>query len=104
MSIRTPSTSVFRPKGGIDQSVLQENKALVADINRRKILSGAVSLGALSMLTGWRRHQPEQRAGRAARRFGVERPRAGVPVPAEPPCPDLPGIDGGQAAALQCLL
>ena len=52
MSIRTPTTSIFRPKGGIDQSVLQENKALVADINRRKILTGAVSLGALSMLTG----------------------------------------------------
>jgi DMSO/TMAO reductase YedYZ molybdopterin-dependent catalytic subunit len=52
MSIRTPTTSIFRPKGGIDQSVLQENKALVAEINRRKILTGAVSLGALSMLTG----------------------------------------------------
>ena len=52
MSIRTPSTSIFRPKAGIDQSVLEENKALVKDINRRKILTGAVSLGALSFLTG----------------------------------------------------
>jgi DMSO/TMAO reductase YedYZ molybdopterin-dependent catalytic subunit len=52
MSLRTPSTSVFRPKRGIDQSVLEENKRLVKTINRRKILRGAVSLGALSMLTG----------------------------------------------------
>jgi DMSO/TMAO reductase YedYZ molybdopterin-dependent catalytic subunit len=52
MSIRTPSSSFFRPKGGIDQSVLEENKRLVETINRRKVLRGAISLGALSMLTG----------------------------------------------------
>ena len=44
--------SLFRPKRGIDQSVLEENKRLVETINRRKVLRGAVSLGALSMLTG----------------------------------------------------
>ena len=52
MSIRTPSPSIFRPAAGIDQSVLQENKALLQEIDRRKILRGAVSLGALTMLTG----------------------------------------------------
>ena len=52
MSLRTPSSSIFRPKRGIDQSVLEENKQLVDTINRRKVLRGAVSLGALSMLTG----------------------------------------------------
>jgi len=52
MSIRTPSPSIFRPKRAIDQSVLEENKKLVEDINRRKLLRGAVSLGALSLLTG----------------------------------------------------
>jgi len=52
MSLRTPSSSIFRPKRGIDQSVLEENKRLVETINRRKVLRGAVSLGALSMLTG----------------------------------------------------
>lgn len=52
MSIGTPSPSLHRPPGGIDQSVLAENKALLADIDRRKLLSGAVSLGALTMLTG----------------------------------------------------
>jgi hypothetical protein len=49
---KAPSPSIFRPKGGIDQSVLNEHKALVEEINRRKILRGAVSLGALTMLTG----------------------------------------------------
>jgi len=49
---KAPSRSFFRPKGGVDQSVLEEHKALVEDINRRKILRGAVSLGALTMLTG----------------------------------------------------
>jgi DMSO/TMAO reductase YedYZ molybdopterin-dependent catalytic subunit len=52
MSIKTPSPSIFRPKGGIDQSVLDEHKTLVEDINRRRILRGTVSLGALTMLTG----------------------------------------------------
>ena len=52
MSIKTPSSSIFRPKGGVDQSVLREHKALIEEIDRRKILRGAVSLGALTMLTG----------------------------------------------------
>ena len=52
MSNRSPSPSVFRPAKGIDQSVLEENRALVADINRRNLLRGGISLGALSLLTG----------------------------------------------------
>jgi DMSO/TMAO reductase YedYZ molybdopterin-dependent catalytic subunit len=52
MSARTPSPSIFRPKGGIDQSILEANKELIAKIDRRKVLRGAVSLGALTMLTG----------------------------------------------------
>jgi len=52
MSIRTPSSSIFRPKRAVDQSVLEENKKLIEEIDRRKLLRGAVSLGALSMLTG----------------------------------------------------
>jgi len=52
MPIKTPSPSIFRPKGGVDQSILHEHKALIAEIDRRKILRGAVSLGALTMLTG----------------------------------------------------
>ena len=50
--IRTPSPSFFRPKQGIDQTVLKENKKLIEELDRRKLLRGAVSLGALTMLTG----------------------------------------------------
>ena len=52
MPIRTPSRSVFRPKQGIDQRVLDDHKKLIETIDRRKLLRGAVSLGALTMLTG----------------------------------------------------
>jgi DMSO/TMAO reductase YedYZ molybdopterin-dependent catalytic subunit len=50
--IRTPSPSIFRPKRKIDRSVLAENRALVEKIDRRGVLRGALSLGALSLLTG----------------------------------------------------
>ena len=52
MTIRTPSRSIFRPEKGIDQSVLDDHKKLIASIDRRKLLRGAMSLGALTMLTG----------------------------------------------------
>ena len=52
MPNRSPSPSVFRPANGVDQSVLEESRALIADIDRRNLLRGAVSLGALSLLTG----------------------------------------------------
>ena len=50
--IRTPSPSIFRPKRRVDQGILREHKALIETINRRNVLRGALSLGALSMLTG----------------------------------------------------
>ncbi len=50
--IRTPSPSVFRPKTKIDRSVLAENRALVETINRRGVLRGTLSLGALALLGG----------------------------------------------------
>jgi DMSO/TMAO reductase YedYZ molybdopterin-dependent catalytic subunit len=50
------SRSLFRPKKPIDQRVLTNDRKLVRDlnhnINRRGLLRGAVSLGALTMLTG----------------------------------------------------
>jgi DMSO/TMAO reductase YedYZ molybdopterin-dependent catalytic subunit len=49
---KSPSSSIFRPKTGIDQSVLDDNKKLIADINRRNLLRGTLSVGALTMLTG----------------------------------------------------
>ena len=50
--LRPPSRSIFRPKDGIDQSVMHNNADLVDKITRRNVLRGAISLGALSMLTG----------------------------------------------------
>ena len=44
--------SAMRPEKAIDQSPLLENRHLITEIERRKFLSGAVSLGALTMLTG----------------------------------------------------
>ena len=52
MALRTPTPSLFRPRAGISQAAIEENRALVRDINRRNLLRGAVSLGALSLLTG----------------------------------------------------
>lgn len=50
--IRSRTASRFRPTLQPDQSLLVENRKLVAEIDRRKLLRGAMSLGALSFLTG----------------------------------------------------
>jgi len=50
--VRPKSSSVFRPAGGIDQRPLLEHEDLVQSIERRNLLRGAVSLGALTMLSG----------------------------------------------------
>jgi DMSO/TMAO reductase YedYZ molybdopterin-dependent catalytic subunit len=50
--LRTRTPSIFRPNKPIDQGVLREHRALVKDINRRNVLRGTLSLGALTLLTG----------------------------------------------------
>src|SRR5215471_12596549 len=50
MRIRTPL--LFRPRLTVDRTALKESRALVADFNRRGVLRGALTLGALSLLTG----------------------------------------------------
>ncbi|HEY1978600.1 MAG TPA: molybdopterin-dependent oxidoreductase [Xanthobacteraceae bacterium] len=50
LTTRTPS--IFRPRKSIDQRAMKENRTLVEDINRRGVLRGALSLGALTLLTG----------------------------------------------------
>jgi DMSO/TMAO reductase YedYZ molybdopterin-dependent catalytic subunit len=52
MAIRPRTLSLFRPPHSIDQSPLAENRKLLDDIDRRGLIRGAVSLGALTMLTG----------------------------------------------------
>jgi len=49
MPLKPLSPSIFRPQGGVDQRVLTEHKALVEAIDRRRILRGALSLGALKV-------------------------------------------------------
>src|SRR6202166_4269226 len=52
MSIRTRTPSLFRPRKSIYQGVLTQHRTFLDDINRRNVLRGAISLGALSLLTG----------------------------------------------------
>jgi DMSO/TMAO reductase YedYZ molybdopterin-dependent catalytic subunit len=52
MSIRPRTLSLFRPRRPIDQRVLTADRKLIADIDRRGLFRGALSLGALTMLTG----------------------------------------------------
>ena len=50
--LRTPSPSRFRPHRSVDQAVLKENRELLDEIDRRGVLRGTLSLGALTLLTG----------------------------------------------------
>ena len=52
MASEKPARSLMRPVNPIEQSVLHENRKLIASIERRTLLRGGVSLGALTMLTG----------------------------------------------------
>ena len=52
MSLRAPLLSIFRPQHPIDQTVLAENRKLLDNIDRRHVLKGTLSLGALTLLTG----------------------------------------------------
>jgi DMSO/TMAO reductase YedYZ molybdopterin-dependent catalytic subunit len=44
--------SAFRPAKPVDAGILDNHKKLVTEIDRRKILRGSLTLGALTMLTG----------------------------------------------------
>jgi DMSO/TMAO reductase YedYZ molybdopterin-dependent catalytic subunit len=52
MGRRNRIPSLFRPKQPIDQSVLTVDRPLIDSVNRRSVLRGAVSLGALTLLSG----------------------------------------------------
>src|SRR3984893_7633521 len=52
MGIRPLSGSQFRPARPIDQSLLAESKARIERIDRRNVLRGSLSLGALTLLGG----------------------------------------------------
>jgi DMSO/TMAO reductase YedYZ molybdopterin-dependent catalytic subunit len=52
MTIIRPAGSPNRPQGGVDQSALVEHRKLIEGIERRALLRGSLSLGALTLLTG----------------------------------------------------
>lgn len=52
MDDNTSSGKIVRPSRRIDQSILEENRTLLRSIERRTLLRGGISLGALTMLTG----------------------------------------------------
>jgi DMSO/TMAO reductase YedYZ molybdopterin-dependent catalytic subunit len=52
MSTDTRMSSVMRPERPVDQSLLVEKRELVHSIERRALLRGGISLGALTLLTG----------------------------------------------------
>jgi len=52
MTQRRRIPSLFRPQKALDEGVLTENRAFIDDINRRGVLRGSISLGALTLLSG----------------------------------------------------
>ena len=72
MAIHTPTRSIFRPPGGTAQTALKDNRALVEDINRRKLLRGAVSLWRAVVADRLRCERFFDRAIDVARRFRLE--------------------------------
>jgi DMSO/TMAO reductase YedYZ molybdopterin-dependent catalytic subunit len=50
--IRTPSSSIFRPRKGVKQDIIRDGRHLMHGVDRRGFLRGSLSLGALTFLTG----------------------------------------------------
>jgi DMSO/TMAO reductase YedYZ molybdopterin-dependent catalytic subunit len=52
MSIRIRTPSPFLARKSVDRIALKQTRTLVEDFNRRRVLRGALTLGALTVLTG----------------------------------------------------
>jgi DMSO/TMAO reductase YedYZ molybdopterin-dependent catalytic subunit len=52
MLLRPKTVSRFRPKNAPDADILAEHRPVIREINRRGILRGGLTLGALPLLTG----------------------------------------------------
>jgi DMSO/TMAO reductase YedYZ molybdopterin-dependent catalytic subunit len=50
--MKPPSKSIFRPRENVDQGFLYENRHVIEKINRRGLLRGTLSIGALTLLGG----------------------------------------------------
>jgi DMSO/TMAO reductase YedYZ molybdopterin-dependent catalytic subunit len=46
------SKSIFHPRQGVDQGLLRDNRRLIGEVDRRNVLRGSLSLGALTVLSG----------------------------------------------------
>ena len=80
--------------------MLKESRALVEDFNRRGVLRGALTLGALTLLTGCDVSENEsvQNGLRAVSSWNDA--CAGGDLPAQSPRADIQSVAGGQAAAI----
>ncbi|HTV35466.1 MAG TPA: molybdopterin-dependent oxidoreductase [Xanthobacteraceae bacterium] len=52
MPFRFRTPSIFRPQSPAGRDAIRQGRALVDDFNRRKVLRGTLTLGALTLLTG----------------------------------------------------
>jgi DMSO/TMAO reductase YedYZ molybdopterin-dependent catalytic subunit len=52
MPLRFSNYPILRPQRRIDHAAIKQSRALVEDFNRRGVLRGALTLGALTLLTG----------------------------------------------------
>ena len=50
--MKTPIRSIFRPANSPDPAVLEDHRPLIRHLERRGLIRGGLSLGALTMLTG----------------------------------------------------
>ena len=50
--MKPPSKSMFQPRQGVGQDFLDENRKLIAQIDRRNVLRGSLTLGGLTLLGG----------------------------------------------------
>ena len=76
--IRTPSPSVFRPKRRIDQAILTRAQGLDRDNRPPQRAARRAQSRRAVVADRLRRHRNRSGAERAARGFGVERPRSGI--------------------------
>ncbi len=96
--------SMFRPRTPPDPAVLDDHRTLIRSMERRGLIRGGLSLGALTMLTGCDVTRPAAVEAALRAMSEPQRRRAGAALRPEEAGPDLPGVDGAEAATVQRLL
>ena len=85
--------SPFRPDEVPDAAVLDDHKPLIRSLERRGLIRGGLSLGALVMLTGCDVKRPEAVESALLADIALQRRRAGAAVRPEQAGADLSGFD-----------